>query len=173
MSGTAAPSPEPELVAGAENEAGWVKRLVCDLVDATILSTLRAGVAAHAGSATEFLAALLSDGGRNGDHPFQIFPGYVGSGPAVWLGHRFGMVPLVAVRFFADFATGWGYWLFCHKVNSGRTLGMATAGVRLSRAKDSSGRPRPLVRFPSTFLCFTPCLLYFTPNLLYVREGRG
>ena len=81
---------------------------------------------------------------RNGDHPFQVFPGYVGSGPAVWLGHRVGMVPLAWVRFVADFGTGWVYWLFCHKANSGRTLGMAGAGVRLARAKDSEGRPRAL-----------------------------
>ena len=69
-----APIPEPESVApspapvGAEEEqeAGWVKRLVCDLVDATILSTLRAGVASHAATATGFVATVLSDGGRCG-----------------------------------------------------------------------------------------------------------
>jgi hypothetical protein len=44
-----------------EQEAGWKRRLVCDVVDSIILSTMRAGVASYASRATGFLAMLLAE----------------------------------------------------------------------------------------------------------------
>lgn len=47
--------------AALEQEAGWKRRLVCDIVDSFILSTMRAGVASYASRATSFLAMLLAE----------------------------------------------------------------------------------------------------------------
>ena len=49
----------------AEQEAGWVKRLMCDLLDSSILSLLRVGVASHSGNAAEFLAMMLAESVRS------------------------------------------------------------------------------------------------------------
>lgn len=84
-----------------------------------------------------------------GDHPFQVF------GDVVWLGHRVGLVALARLRFASDFVVGLIYWLGCHTVNSGRTLGMAAAGVRLARGKRPELAlhwPRLLARYLVEFL---------------------
>ena len=84
-----------------------------------------------------------------GDHPFQVF------GDIVWMGHRVGAVALPRLRFASDFGVGLIYWAGCHAVNSGRTLGMATAGVRLARSKRPNVKlhwPRLVVRYLVEFL---------------------
>lgn len=80
-----------------------------------------------------------------GDHPFQVF------GDVVWLGYRVGAVALSRVRFTSDFIVGLVYWVGCHTINSGRTLGMAAAGVRLARAK----RPDVPLRWPRVVVRYT------------------
>ena len=44
-----------------DKEAGWKRRLVCDVVDSIVLSTLRAGAASYASRAAGFLAMLLAE----------------------------------------------------------------------------------------------------------------
>ena len=84
-----------------------------------------------------------------GDHPFQVF------GDVLWLGHRVGAIALPRLRFASDFVVGLAYWLGCHAVNTGCTLGMAAAGVRLVRTKRPSVRlhwPRVMLRYLVEFL---------------------
>ena len=56
---SAALTPTSEVA--APHEAGWVRRLLCDVVDSIILSTLRAGVAAQVSRAAGFLNMLLAE----------------------------------------------------------------------------------------------------------------
>jgi hypothetical protein len=65
MSAEDAPMSEHSPAEAAEQEAGWVKRLMCDLLDSSILSLLRVGVASHSGNAAEFLAMMLAESVRS------------------------------------------------------------------------------------------------------------
>ena len=167
----AAPAPEPEPApVAAQLEAGWVRRLVCDVIDISVLSTLRAGVAAHFGVATGYLALMLEQAGIH-SHPFQSFSGWV------WLG-PLGIHPLARLRFVSDFVVGSVYWLGCHAALSRRSVGMCAARVRLVRAKDGAecGKLRLLLRFLIEFLsssAATRWAWWVGVDLLFLLVYRG